>query len=56
MEALAEAWFDALRGLVAHAERPDVSGLTPSDIALVSISQSEIDEFEDDFFAELESE
>ncbi|WP_327745262.1 non-ribosomal peptide synthase/polyketide synthase [Streptomyces europaeiscabiei] len=56
VEALAEAWFDALRGLVAHAERPDAGGLTPSDIALVSISQSEIDEFEDDFFAELESE
>jgi non-ribosomal peptide synthase protein (TIGR01720 family) len=53
---LADTWFTALRGMALHAERPDAGGLTPSDVSLVSISQSEIDEFEDDFFATPEEE
>ncbi|MEV8396080.1 MULTISPECIES: amino acid adenylation domain-containing protein [unclassified Streptomyces] len=52
VRALADAWFAALRGLVQYAQRPDAGGLTPSDVALVPISQNEIDEFEDELFAE----
>ncbi|KOV27865.1 hypothetical protein ADK60_19310, partial [Streptomyces sp. XY431] len=40
---LAEGWFLALKGLVAHAEQPDAGGRTPSDLPLVSLSQSELD-------------
>jgi len=40
---LAQLWFRALTALVRHAERPDAGGLTPSDLTLVSLSQSEID-------------
>ena len=45
---LAERWFAALRGLVAHvvaapADGP-VGGFTPSDLSLVDVSQDEIDE------------
>ncbi|MFG2877361.1 non-ribosomal peptide synthase/polyketide synthase [Streptomyces sp. NPDC048337] len=47
VEELAEAFFSALRALAAHAERPDAGGLTPSDVALAEITQSEIEEFED---------
>ncbi|MBC9730857.1 non-ribosomal peptide synthetase, partial [Streptomyces sp. TRM68367] len=43
---LAGAWVRALEALAAHAERPDAGGLSPSDVALSSIGQSEIDEFE----------
>ncbi|WP_329618540.1 non-ribosomal peptide synthetase [Streptomyces sp. S465] len=40
---LAHGWFDALRALVAHADRPEGGGLTPSDLPLVSVAQEEID-------------
>ncbi|MGA4844597.1 amino acid adenylation domain-containing protein [Streptomyces sp. G45] len=46
---LAELWFSALEALVAHAERPDAGGLTPSDLSHASIAQEEIDAFEDEF-------
>ncbi|MEZ7154949.1 non-ribosomal peptide synthase/polyketide synthase [Streptomyces sp. MAD19A] len=49
---LADYWFAALLGLAEHAQRPDAGGLTPSDVALLSISQNEIDELEDDFFGD----
>ena len=39
---LAQCWFRVLAALVRHAERPDAGGLTPSDLTLVSLSQSEI--------------
>ncbi|WP_235018152.1 condensation domain-containing protein [Thermomonospora echinospora] len=45
VRALAEAWFEALRGLVAHAATEGAGGFTPSDISLVSLTQDEIDEF-----------
>ncbi|MEU8686697.1 condensation domain-containing protein, partial [Streptomyces sp. NPDC048611] len=44
--ALAESWFRMLTVLTAHAERPDAGGLTPSDVALPSMSQAEIDDLE----------
>ncbi|MFI5572519.1 amino acid adenylation domain-containing protein, partial [Streptomyces sp. NPDC051740] len=53
---VAEGWFAALRGLAEHARHPDAGGLTPSDVSLVTISQEEIDAFEDDFFADQEDE
>jgi non-ribosomal peptide synthase protein (TIGR01720 family) len=43
---LARAWVRALEALVTHAEHPDAGGLSPSDVALSSIGQSEIDDFE----------
>jgi len=46
VKALAERWFDMLRVIVRNADRPGVSSLTPSDVRLVSISQTEIDEIE----------
>ncbi|HWH00777.1 MAG TPA: condensation domain-containing protein, partial [Pilimelia sp.] len=42
---LADAWFDALRGLVRHAEDPTAGGHTPSDLSL-GLDQGEIDELE----------
>ncbi|MEU4794393.1 amino acid adenylation domain-containing protein [Streptomyces sp. NPDC023327] len=47
---LAALWFQALEALVRHAERPDAGGLTPSDVSHASITQDEIDAFEDEFF------
>ncbi|MFJ7205933.1 amino acid adenylation domain-containing protein [Streptomyces sp. NPDC098789] len=46
VQELAELWFEALRGLVTHAELPAAGGFTPSDLSLLSLSQDEIDEFE----------
>ncbi|WP_459751031.1 amino acid adenylation domain-containing protein [Streptomyces sennicomposti] len=43
---LADAWFRAVRALLHHAERPDAGGHTPSDLALVELSQDEIDGLE----------
>ncbi|MYS59635.1 non-ribosomal peptide synthetase [Streptomyces sp. SID5468] len=42
---LAEAWFEALDGLAAHATGADAGGHTPSDLSL-ALSQEEIDELE----------
>ncbi|MFJ6432026.1 amino acid adenylation domain-containing protein [Streptomyces sp. NPDC091416] len=47
VEELGRLWFEALRALVEHAERPEAGGLTPSDVAMAEITQEEIDEFED---------
>nr|WP_271223701.1 non-ribosomal peptide synthetase [Streptosporangium carneum] len=49
---LAEAWFVFLRGLIEYAERHETGRLTPVDVALAEISQSEIDEFEEELTAE----
>ncbi|MGX1255313.1 non-ribosomal peptide synthase protein (TIGR01720 family) [Streptomyces ambofaciens] len=54
-EELARLWFRALEALAAHAERPDAGGLTPSDVALSSIDQREIDEFEEELTQEWET-
>ncbi|MBL1118510.1 amino acid adenylation domain-containing protein [Streptomyces sp. 110] len=45
---LAETWFRALDALAAHAEGPGAGGHTPSDLTLVSLTQDEIDAFEDE--------
>ncbi|WKX74151.1 amino acid adenylation domain-containing protein [Streptomyces sp. XD-27] len=46
VRALATGWFDALRALADSARDPDAGGFTPSDLALVSLSQDEIDDLE----------
>ncbi|WP_323136536.1 non-ribosomal peptide synthetase [Streptomyces anulatus] len=43
---LAEDWFRALRVLTDHAEQPGTGGYAPSDLALVDLSQDEIDGLE----------
>ncbi|MFD6613590.1 condensation domain-containing protein, partial [Micromonospora chalcea] len=53
---LAEQWFRALEALVEQAGRAGTGGLTPSDVTLGSLSQSEIEEFESDLESEWEIE
>ncbi|HEV2989111.1 MAG TPA: amino acid adenylation domain-containing protein [Candidatus Angelobacter sp.] len=43
---LADGWFHVLEALVQHSEQPGAGGLSPSDVPLVALSQSEIDRFE----------
>ena len=44
---LAERWFGALEALVRHVQQePAAGGRTPSDLALVELAQSEIEEIE----------
>ncbi|WKX71563.1 non-ribosomal peptide synthetase [Streptomyces sp. XD-27] len=43
---LAELWVEVLRGMAAHAARPGIGGLTPSDAPLVSVRQTEIEAWE----------
>ncbi|MFD7665829.1 amino acid adenylation domain-containing protein [Streptomyces sp. NPDC059788] len=52
---LARCWFRALEALAEHAHHPDAGGLTPSDVALSSIGQQEIDEFEEELTQEWET-
>ncbi|MFD9499458.1 amino acid adenylation domain-containing protein [Streptomyces sp. NPDC060035] len=44
---LAELWVEVLRGMAAHAARPETGGLTPSDAPLVSVRQDEIETWEE---------
>jgi amino acid adenylation domain-containing protein/non-ribosomal peptide synthase protein (TIGR01720 family) len=46
---LAEGWFHALEALVHHYAEPGMGGLTPSDLPLVALSQSEIDRLESEY-------
>jgi amino acid adenylation domain-containing protein/non-ribosomal peptide synthase protein (TIGR01720 family) len=43
---LADGWFHMLQALVEHCEQPGAGGLSPSDVPLVALSQSEIDRLE----------
>nr|WP_272918038.1 non-ribosomal peptide synthetase [Actinomadura rayongensis] len=47
VERLAAEWTAMLTGLAAHADDPDAGGHTPSDFPLATLTQDEIDEFED---------
>ncbi|WP_172381343.1 AMP-binding protein [Streptomyces sp. MNP-20] len=40
---LADLWCAALEGLARHARAPGAGGLTPSDVPLVAVAQSELD-------------
>ncbi|GHC74362.1 hypothetical protein GCM10007079_08570 [Nocardiopsis terrae] len=42
-------WFRALRAVTTRSDHPDAGGRTPSDLPLVSMSQDEIDRFEDEW-------
>ncbi|HYH51712.1 MAG TPA: amino acid adenylation domain-containing protein, partial [Acidimicrobiia bacterium] len=46
VQALAELYLAALRGLVAHAAAPDAGAAVPSDFPLVRLTQAEVDELE----------
>ncbi|MEV0370842.1 non-ribosomal peptide synthase/polyketide synthase [Streptomyces sp. NPDC050636] len=46
IQDLLDTWFAALRALADRARTARSGGLTPSDLPLVSLSQSEIDELE----------
>ncbi|MGE0126450.1 MAG: condensation domain-containing protein, partial [Vicinamibacterales bacterium] len=46
VQDLAESWFRALTALVRHAERPEAGGRTPGDLALLRLTQDEIDAIE----------
>jgi amino acid adenylation domain-containing protein/non-ribosomal peptide synthase protein (TIGR01720 family) len=43
---IANGWFHMLEALVQHSEQPGAGGLSPSDVPLVTLSQSEIDRLE----------
>ncbi|MEV6929729.1 amino acid adenylation domain-containing protein [Dactylosporangium sp. NPDC051485] len=49
VDRLGELWLAALDRLRAAAAAPGGGGHTPSDLSLVSLSQDEIDEFEDEW-------
>ncbi|MGA4846166.1 condensation domain-containing protein [Streptomyces sp. G5(2025)] len=44
--ALAEHWLASLRALARHAARPRAGGRSPSDLALLSLSQEQIERLE----------
>ncbi|MFI0879812.1 amino acid adenylation domain-containing protein [Streptomyces parvus] len=56
VEKLANSWFSALQALHRHTGRSGVGGLTPSDVGLEELSQSEIEDFEAEFETEFDSE
>ncbi|HEX2312418.1 MAG TPA: condensation domain-containing protein, partial [Thermomonospora sp.] len=43
---LAETWFEALRGIAAHARTAGAGGHTPSDFPLVTLDQTEVERLE----------
>ncbi|MEK8146082.1 condensation domain-containing protein [Streptomyces sp. M10(2022)] len=45
---LGDAWIAALNTLAEHADDPNAGGRTPSDLALVSLDQREIDRIEEE--------
>ncbi|WP_405163065.1 amino acid adenylation domain-containing protein [Nocardia sp. NBC_01499] len=49
VRALAQLWSAVLTGLARHVARPGAGGLTPSDLALVSVGQPEIEAWERDY-------
>nr|WP_275410164.1 non-ribosomal peptide synthetase [Streptomyces sp. SID14478] len=44
---LADLWVELLHGMAAHAARPEIGGLTPSDAPLVPVRQDEIETWEE---------
>lgn len=47
VRAVADHWFQALRGLVRHASRQEASGHTPSDFPLVGLGQHDVERLEE---------
>jgi amino acid adenylation domain-containing protein/non-ribosomal peptide synthase protein (TIGR01720 family) len=46
---LADGWFQMLQALVQFSAQPGSGGLAPSDVPLVALSQSEIDQLEGEY-------
>ncbi|MER7761433.1 condensation domain-containing protein [Streptomyces sp. NPDC097619] len=53
VRALAEEWFAMLRAVAHHAEQPGAARLTPSDVSLTGLSQTDLDLFESQLGAPL---
>ncbi|MCJ0905033.1 amino acid adenylation domain-containing protein [Rhodococcus sp. ARC_M6] len=49
VQALADLWVEALTALAKHARTTDAGGLTPSDVPLVTLTQQDLDGFEQRF-------
>ncbi|MGW4355670.1 amino acid adenylation domain-containing protein [Nocardia sp. NPDC004582] len=49
VETLSREWLSALGEIAALLERPEAGGLTPADVPLVEVAQSEIDTWERTF-------
>ncbi|MET8842354.1 amino acid adenylation domain-containing protein [Streptomyces rubiginosohelvolus] len=49
VQELTRRWFTALEGLLMRARRDGAAATTPADLPLVSLSQDDIDLFEDEF-------
>ncbi|NEW52841.1 amino acid adenylation domain-containing protein, partial [Nocardia cyriacigeorgica] len=45
----ADLWVAALEALAAHARRPEAGGFTPSDMALVRVGQTDLEQWEREF-------
>jgi amino acid adenylation domain-containing protein/non-ribosomal peptide synthase protein (TIGR01720 family) len=48
---LADGWFHVLEALVHYCAQPGMGGLTPSDLPLVALSQTEIERLESEYGA-----
>ncbi|MEU5646727.1 amino acid adenylation domain-containing protein [Streptomyces milbemycinicus] len=44
---LADLWYQALEALAQHTAQPGAGGLTPSDVPLVTVSQADIDDWQE---------
>ncbi len=53
---LSETWARVLKALIAHVEQGGAGGATPSDVALVSMTQEQIDALSDEFEDEFDDE
>ncbi|MEU7133045.1 amino acid adenylation domain-containing protein [Streptomyces sp. NPDC046261] len=51
---LADTWFRALEVLATHAQNPDTGGHTPSDLPFVTLTQDDIDQFQEELDEEWE--
>ncbi|MFV9454763.1 amino acid adenylation domain-containing protein, partial [Rhodococcus sp. NM-2] len=51
VDRLAERWREAVSALVSHARDGDAGGLTPSDVPLVDVTQSDLDTWQGCFGA-----
>ncbi|MEV0948910.1 condensation domain-containing protein, partial [Rhodococcus sp. NPDC049939] len=49
VERFADYWRKAVSALVSHADSPHAGGLTPSDLPLVGVTQTDIDGWEEQF-------
>ncbi|MFD0427002.1 hypothetical protein, partial [Streptomyces parvus] len=45
---LAHTWFKALETLATHARTPDTGGHTPSDLPYVTLTQDDLDQFQEE--------